>query len=107
LNVSIAQTPAALKVAVVGIGQPGRHLPLNHCLLDRLRPWSRVFIRQQGERTDFARPMTVDAVTVGDRRYILSEGDIGGAGILGGDDIDSAEGTKTQRDEDAEKSPLA
>src|SRR5439155_11527136 len=61
LHISIAETPAGLEIAIVGIGEPRRHFSLQYRLFDGLRPRPRVLVGQERKRTDLTRSMAVDA----------------------------------------------
>ncbi len=65
---------------VDGIGVPRRHRAGVDARGDRLRPGTRVFIRQQGHRSNLARPVTGRAVLVQDRRDVAAVCRVGRCG---------------------------
>ena len=68
-----AQAPVIGEVAILRIGEPGRHFLRDHGRLERLGPGTRFRVSQQRHRRDFTRAMAFLAVLLQDRQDVLIE----------------------------------
>ena len=74
IDLALLQRSVVRKLAVVRIGEPRRHFSLQRRGLDRLRPGTRLLIREQGKRRRFTGTVADLAVLLKDRGYIFGEG---------------------------------
>ena len=73
VDVLLRKRPVVAKMPVLRIGEPGRHLFRQHCLLHRFGPWTRLLVGPQRHRRRLARAMAALAVLLQNRRHIFGE----------------------------------
>ena len=67
------ETAVVGKMAILGVGVPGRHSPLAHDFADRISPADRFVIGRERERADLSRTVALDAAPVENSSDILGE----------------------------------
>ena len=78
VDIRVRKRRIVRKVADVGIGEPRRHLVLQHGLFDRLGPWTSLLVGEQWKRSGLAGPVATLAVALQDRRHVPGESRRGG-----------------------------